>query len=373
LYKKSARPRNAAGGCGTKISSVYAQAAAFALAESARTGSNAAATGVELDKHARDWDWLVGNWDVWHRRLKDRLAGSNDWEEFTGKSALWLTLGGLGTLDDNIMDLPGGRYYGVTIRAFDPSKRQWSLWWLDGRDPSALGNPVIGSFEGDTGTFIGKDTFKGRPITVRFRWLDIHGSRPWWEQAFSTDDGVTWEVNWRNYFTRTSATAELLPVPQGAGLDEQRHAWDFLVGSWKVHNRRFRRIDGRMQWEEFSSTLVNRRVLGGLGNVGDNEFDAPNGRYRGVSVRAFDAKTQQWLTWWLDGRFPATFNPPVRGSFTNGALSSVGDDVVDGRPIKVRTQWSQITHESCHWEQALSYDGGANWETNWISEFARSA
>jgi len=26
--------------------------------------------------HAHDWDWLIGNWDVWHRRLKDRLAGS---------------------------------------------------------------------------------------------------------------------------------------------------------------------------------------------------------------------------------------------------------------------------------------------------------
>ena len=35
-----------------------------------------------------DWDWLIGNWDVRHRRLKERLAGSNDWQEFAGKSAL---------------------------------------------------------------------------------------------------------------------------------------------------------------------------------------------------------------------------------------------------------------------------------------------
>ena len=60
------------------------------------------------DAHRDDWRWLVGNWDVWHRRLKERLAGSDDWAEFGGKSACWLTLGGLGTIDDNILDLPGG-------------------------------------------------------------------------------------------------------------------------------------------------------------------------------------------------------------------------------------------------------------------------
>jgi len=23
----------------------------------------------------QDWTWLLGNWDVWHSRLKDRLVG----------------------------------------------------------------------------------------------------------------------------------------------------------------------------------------------------------------------------------------------------------------------------------------------------------
>src|SRR5262245_40214544 len=43
---------------------------------------------------AHDWDWLTGNWDVWHRRLKDRLVQSTQWEEFSGKSAFWTTMGG---------------------------------------------------------------------------------------------------------------------------------------------------------------------------------------------------------------------------------------------------------------------------------------
>src|SRR3546814_12727007 len=54
------------------------------------------------DAHRDDWRWLVGNWDVWHRRLKERLAGSDDWAEFGGQSACWPTLGGLGTIDEHI-------------------------------------------------------------------------------------------------------------------------------------------------------------------------------------------------------------------------------------------------------------------------------
>jgi hypothetical protein len=32
-----------------------------------------------------DFDFFIGNWRVHHRRLKERLAQNNDWEEF----ALW--------------------------------------------------------------------------------------------------------------------------------------------------------------------------------------------------------------------------------------------------------------------------------------------
>ena len=68
---------------------------------------------------ARDWEWLSGNWDVWHSRLKERLAGSNDWQEFAGKSAFWMTMNGLGNVDDNIVEIPSGTYRGLSLRAFD--------------------------------------------------------------------------------------------------------------------------------------------------------------------------------------------------------------------------------------------------------------
>ena len=70
-----------------------------------------------------------------HRRLKARLAGSSEWDEFGGKSVLWLTLRRLGTIDDNLLELPGGDYRGISIRAFDRAARKWAIWWLDARIP----------------------------------------------------------------------------------------------------------------------------------------------------------------------------------------------------------------------------------------------
>jgi len=155
--------------------------------------------------HEHDWDWLVGRWTVRHHRLKERLAGCTEWEDFNGTSVLWLTLDGLGTVDDNVLELPGGTYRAVGIRAFDRKSGQWSIWWLDARNPTVIEPPVHGGFRDGVGTFIGDDTLRGRPIKMRFVWSRITSTSAHWEQAFSPDGGKTWEVNWRMDFTRAGS------------------------------------------------------------------------------------------------------------------------------------------------------------------------
>ena len=156
---------------------------------------------IKLTGAPNDFDFLVGHWTVRHRRLKARLAGNTEWEEFAGTSTLWKTLGGLGTVDDNVLELPGGTYRAVTIRAFNPDTRQWSIWWLDARHPD-IEPPVRGGFKDGVGTFDGDDIFSGRPIKVRFRWSQITPTTAHWDQAFSPDGGTTWEENWHMDFTR---------------------------------------------------------------------------------------------------------------------------------------------------------------------------
>ncbi len=321
--------------------------------------------------HEQDWAWLVGNWDVWHRRLKQRLAGSNEWQEFAGKSSMWLTLGGFGTIDDNSLDLPGGVYRALGIRAFDPKTGSWAIWWLDGRNPEHIDPPVRGNFTGEEGEFVGTDVHEGTLVTVRFRWHEIHGKRPHWDQAFSTDGGKSWEINWRNYFTRTSATPS--PLSRIEGDVPEARAWDFLVGKWNVRNQKLRqRLTGNTDWDEFDSTLTNWPVLGGRGNVGDNRFAGPGKPYRGVSIRAFNADSNEWLSWWLDGRNPANIGAPVRGRFVDGGGTLIGDDEFNGKKIKVRSLWTRTDTDSPRWEQAASVDGGASWETNWVADFVRA-
>jgi hypothetical protein len=215
--------------------------------------------------------------------------------------------------------------------------------------------------------FTGPDTFKGQPVTVRFRWHDLHSARPNWDQALSTDEGKSWEINWRNWFTRTSAEPSPLPLLGDAPKD-----FDFLVGHWDVRHRKLRRrLAGSDQWDSFAGTLVNWPVLGGAGNVGDNVMAAPAGTIRGVGLRAFDPKAKTWLSWWLDGRDPHVIAAPLKGRFNGGIGTFLGDDTLDGRPVLTRVTWSAITPSSARWEQAASADGGTTWETNWVSELRR--
>ena len=151
---------------------------------------------------SHDFDFQFGRWQVFHRRLKHRLSGSDEWEEFDGTCEAWPTLGGNGNVDDNIVNIPSGSYRAITMRAFDPATRTWAIWWLDARHPHQIDVPVIGRFENGVGTFYADDTFDGRTIRVRFLWLDTATDQPRWEQAFSTDGGATWETNWRMRFVR---------------------------------------------------------------------------------------------------------------------------------------------------------------------------
>lgn len=64
--------------------------------------------------------------------------------------------------------------------------------------------------------------------------------------------------------------------------------------------------------------------------------------------------------------------PPVHGRFERGVGTFLGDDMLRGRPIRVRYVWSDITARSATWTQAFSADAETTWETNWTMQFARA-
>jgi hypothetical protein len=173
--------------------------------------------------------------------------------------------------------------------------------------------------------------------------------------------------------TMTSlALAQSAPVTTQAGL-QGMHGFDFEFGQWQVHHRVKNSASGG-SWKEFDGTCTTRPFMAGQGDIEEHVFSRPTGVTYGTAMRAFDPKTEEWAIWWIDSRYPhLPLDPPVKGRFENGVGTFYSESPVNGKTVRTRFTWSQITPTSAHWEQASSDDAGKTWDTNWIMEFRRVA
>lgn len=142
-----------------------------------------------------DFDFFVGEWKIYNRKLKERLNKSNQWTEFEGITTCRKILDDLGNIDDGIMNIESDKFHFMTLRIFNPNTQEWSLYWSDSRI-GFLTIPMIGKFENGIGHFYALDTHNDQHIFSRFIWSDITPTSCHWEQAFSVDGGQTWETNW---------------------------------------------------------------------------------------------------------------------------------------------------------------------------------
>ena len=62
-----------------------------------------------------------------------------------------------------------------------------------------------------------------------------------------------------------------------------------------------------------------------------------------------------------------TVSVPTVGEFKNGRGEFFDQEPINGKTILVRNVWSDITADSCRFEQSFSDDGGKTWEVNWIA------
>jgi hypothetical protein len=147
----------------------------------------------------RDFDWEIGEWTTRLSRLRPPLSGSSTWVKYEGVTVVRPVLGGSANLVELKVEGPAGRIEGLSLRLYDPDARQWSLNFAGG---GVLTRPVYGEFKGGRGIFYGQDTLGGRAILVRFIISDVTANSARFEQAFSDDGGITWEVNWIAVDTR---------------------------------------------------------------------------------------------------------------------------------------------------------------------------
>jgi hypothetical protein len=161
--------------------------------------------GASAGSSQNDFDFLVGKWKMYQRRLDRRLENCKDWTEFESMDENSKILTGLGDIDTykttEMPGMAGAPFEGFTLRLFNPKTRLWSLYWV-ANDRGILDPPQIGSFENNVGHFFAKDTYKGKNVIVVFRWDIRDKDKPVWSQAYSADNGKTWEWNWYDVCTR---------------------------------------------------------------------------------------------------------------------------------------------------------------------------
>lgn len=154
------------------------------------------------------FNFVIGEWLVSNRKRIDMLdPDCEEWVEFPSRGLHRALPGRAGNIETyETHDLPGvGEFHGLALRLYDPAEDLWRIWWSSSLTPGELDPPLQGRFDASRGTFVAADVIAGRPVKVRFVWSDLGADGARWEQAFSHNDGETWDTNWVMTMTRAGA------------------------------------------------------------------------------------------------------------------------------------------------------------------------
>jgi hypothetical protein len=110
--------------------------------------------------------------------------------------------------------------------------------------------------------------------------------------------------------------------------------------------------------------------LGGRTNLVEFRADGPAGHIEALSLRLYNPQSHQCSLNFANSKSGALSQPTI-GEFKNGRGEFFDQESFDGRAILVRFVISDITPNSCRFEQTFSQDGVKTWEVNWITTDTR--
>jgi hypothetical protein len=172
-------------------------------------------------------------------------------------------------------------------------------------------------------------------------------------------------------FARRTPSVAQAESQQATKEHDGQHDFDFEVGTWKTHLKRLQHpLTGSTTWVEYDGTSIVRKVWDGRANLLELEADGPAGHIEALSLRLYNPQSHQWsLNFSNSGG--GTMSVPTIGEFKNNRGEFYDQETLNDRAILVRFVISDITTDSCHFEQAFSDDGGKTWEVNWIATDTR--
>lgn len=141
-----------------------------------------------------DFDFNIGKWTLKNKHLNSRLTHCKEYTEYDITVEDVKILEGMGSEDVCRRIVHGKPWEGKTLRIFDRQTRLWRLYWIDSNSQQ-IDPPQVGSFQNNVGLFFAKDMWEGKPVIIVYKWDKTNPEHPRFSQAFSDDNGKTWEWN----------------------------------------------------------------------------------------------------------------------------------------------------------------------------------
>ena len=166
-----------------------------------------------------------------------------------------------------------------------------------------------------------------------------------------------------------SAAGAPSPAPGAtapAGGEGKPGQFDFLTGSWNIHNRRRKGPDA---WDEFPGESTCWSVMGGHGSIEDLRIPARD--FAGLGIRLLDRERKLWTDFFVNVRSGVLAPPPITGRLVDGVFLFEAEDEDAGQKVLFRSVWDRITKTSCRWYQTSSKDGGKTWVDDWVMAWTR--
>ena len=131
---------------------------------------------------------------------------------------------------------------------------------------------------------------------------------------------------------------------------------DFWLGEWDVS------WDGDQHGRNTITRILDSRVI-------QEQFDgAPSLNFRGMSLSTYSARLGRWRQTWVDSEGNYW---DFRGGVQGDEFILDTDDVIDGRPVRLRMVFYNIAREELDWRWERSDDDGRTWQLRWHLHYRR--
>jgi hypothetical protein len=154
--------------------------------------------------------------------------------------------------------------------------------------------------------------------------------------------------------------------PTPAALPEARQ-FDFWIGEWDLISKQ-RASPTQDKWMDGKATNSIRAILDG--HVVQENFDgsALGQPFKGMSVSVYNPQLKKWQQTWVDSQGAYL---DLVGEFKDGKMVLGQEMVRNGKPVKLRMIFFNITKDRFDWNWESSRDEGKTWTILWKITYVR--